>query len=44
MNKIEQALNPNTPLETLQVLATDKDSYVRYYVARNPNATELIRR
>ena len=44
MNKIEIAKNPNTPVETLQSLATDKDYYVRYHVGRNSNATELIRR
>ena len=31
------AKNPNTPVETLKVLATDEDSYVRCSVARNPN-------
>ena len=35
--KIELAENPNTPQETLRILATDKDSYVRYGVAQNPN-------
>ena len=44
MNKIELALNPNTPPEVLEVLATDESSYVRYEVARNPNVTELMRR
>lgn len=31
------AANPNTPVETLKVLATDKDYGVRQYIARNPN-------
>ncbi len=31
------AKNPNTPAETLKVLATDKHSGVRCGVARNPN-------
>ncbi len=31
------AKNPNTPVETLNVLATDKNSGVRSCVARNPN-------
>ncbi len=35
--KIELAKNPNTPTETLKVLATDKDSSVRRAVARHPN-------
>ena len=39
MNKIELAQNTNTSPETLQILATDKNSNVRYYVARNPNTS-----
>jgi hypothetical protein len=35
--KYELAKNPNTPVETLKVLATDKDAGVRYCVAGNPN-------
>jgi len=35
--KYELAKNPNTPAETLNVLATDEDSGVRSCVARNPN-------
>jgi hypothetical protein len=31
------ARNPNTPPETLTILARDEDSYVRWGVARNPN-------
>jgi hypothetical protein len=38
------ARNPNTPQELLQLLATDKDSSVRYWVTQNPNRTELIER
>ena len=37
MNNIELAQHPNTPVETLKVLATDKDYDVRYCVAKNPN-------
>ena len=36
-NKYELALNPNTPTETLNLLATDENSSVRREVARNPN-------
>ena len=35
--KLELARHPNTPQETLQVLATDKDFSVRYWVAQHPN-------
>jgi hypothetical protein len=35
--KVKLALNPNTPVELLKVLATDEDYYVRYRVAKNPN-------
>jgi hypothetical protein len=35
--KYELAQNPNTLPETLKVLATDKDSSVRWSVAQNPN-------
>ena len=34
------AQNPDTPPETLKLLATDKDSSVRYWVARNPNTPQ----
>jgi Leucine rich repeat variant len=37
MKNFELATNPNTPPETLAVLATDKESYVRWRVAYNPN-------
>ena len=36
------AQNPNTPQETLNLLATDEDSDVRWGVARNPNTPENI--
>ena len=35
--KLELAQNPSTPVETLKVLATDKDYWVRCGVAQNPN-------
>jgi len=35
--KLDSARNPNTPTKTLELLATDEDWYVRYWVARNPN-------
>jgi hypothetical protein len=37
VEKYELAKNPNTPVETLKVLATDKDFWVRSRVAQNPN-------
>jgi hypothetical protein len=37
MNKNKLAKNPNTPPELLEVLATDEDWEVRYWVATNPN-------
>lgn len=37
MNKFVQAWVSNTPPETLEQLATDKDPYVRWGVAYNPN-------
>ena len=40
MNKIELAQNPNTPQETLSLLATDEDYYVRCGVAANPNTPQ----
>ena len=40
MDKIKQARNPNTPPETLQVLATDKYYGVRCGVAQNPNTPQ----
>ena len=35
--KYKLAKNPNTPVETLKVLATDKDCSVRWVVTQNPN-------
>jgi hypothetical protein len=37
MNKLEQASNPNTPIKSLEQLATDEKWWVRYWVAKNPN-------
>jgi hypothetical protein len=42
--KYELAENPNIPVETLKVLATDRDSDVRYGVAQNPSTpVELLK-
>jgi hypothetical protein len=38
------ALNPNTPPKILQLLATDEEHWIRYWVTQNPNRTELIER
>jgi 3-methyladenine DNA glycosylase AlkC len=35
--KLAAAQDLNTPIKTLELLATDKDSDVRYCVANNPN-------
>ena len=35
--KLELAKHPNTPVETLKVLATDEIITVRYWVAKHPN-------
>jgi 3-methyladenine DNA glycosylase AlkC len=37
--KINAALNPNTPTKSLELLATDEDYYVRYCVAQNLNTS-----
>ena len=37
MDNLKVAQNPNTPVETLKVLATDENFYVRRGVAENPN-------
>ena len=37
--KLKLARHPNTPVESLSVLATDENSAVRYWVARNPNTS-----
>ena len=42
--KLDFAQNPNTPTKTLELLATDKDFDVRYWVAKNPNRTQIIER
>ena len=42
IQKLDAADDPNTPQETLQLLATDKDDYVRYRVALNPNTSIQI--
>ena len=39
MTKLSQAQNSNTSPETLSVLATDEDKYVRCGVARNPSTS-----
>ena len=40
--KIELAENPNTPQETLRLLATDNSPYVRRRVAQNPNTSQEL--
>ena len=40
--KIELALNPNTPQETLAILETDEYPYVRNSVKENPNYKKQI--
>jgi len=42
--RLKLARNPNATVEILQGLAQDEDADVRHWVARHPNATELIRR
>ena len=42
--KLDAASNPNTPVSVLETFATDKDYYVRYEAAMNPNATEIVKR
>jgi hypothetical protein len=44
MNKLEQASNPNTSTKTLEQLATDDTSSVRYRVAKNPNTPHYIKK
>ena len=39
MNNLQLARRPNTSPERLQLLATDNDYDVRYYVARHPNTS-----
>ena len=38
--KIKLTQDPNTPQETLAILATDKESYVRCEVAQNQNTSQ----
>jgi hypothetical protein len=40
MDNYDLAINPNTPPETLELLANDE---VRCYVARNPNTPQYIK-
>jgi hypothetical protein len=44
MDKIALARDPNTPPETLSLLATNKDVGIRRLVGNNPSSTELFRR
>jgi hypothetical protein len=37
LQKLHAAENPNTPIKSLELLASDEDSHVRYWVAQNPN-------
>ena len=41
--KVKLAKDPNTSQESLAVLATDKDSNVRYYVKQNLKLKEEFR-
>lgn len=42
--KVKLAQDHNTPVELLEILATDKDPNVRYWVARHPNTpVELLK-
>ncbi len=40
IQRIIYAQNTTTPQETLELLATDEDWFVRRYVARNPNTPQ----
>ena len=40
MSNLELTLNTNTLQETLSLLATDEDYYVRWGVAQNPNTPQ----
>jgi len=46
LEKIKAAKNSNTTPETLKILATDEEYWIRYWVARNsntpPEALELL--
>lgn len=41
--KIKLAKDPNTSPKTLEFLASDENSYVRYWVANNPNTPKYIK-
>jgi len=40
--KLAAAENPNTPTKTLELLATDKEYWIRSRVALHPNASPKI--
>ena len=42
LQKYDDALNPNTPQEVLERLATDEDKYTRFCVAKNPNVAQKV--
>jgi hypothetical protein len=42
LQKYDDALNPNTPQEALERLATDEDKYTRFCVAKNPNVAQKV--
>ena len=42
--RLHAARNPYTPINLLETLATDKEHWVRYKAAMNPNATEIVKR
>jgi hypothetical protein len=42
LQKLHAAQNPNTPIKTLELLASDEDFYVRARVSGNPNASPKI--
>jgi hypothetical protein len=44
MDKVELARDPNTSPKTLEQLATDEDSEVRWEVANNPNTPHYIKK
>ena len=42
ISTFDQAKNPNTPPEVLEVLATDEEPNVRRWVAQNPNTSPEV--
>ena len=42
LQKLHAAQNPNTPIKTLELLASDEDFYVRARVSGNPNISPEI--